>query len=235
VLRRLLAVPIIAIGTLLLGGPSILCGLVDRSGRSAQAVARAWSRVILIACGIRVVVEGVANLAAGPALYAANHGSALDIPILFGYLPVDFRIVHKRSLSLVPVVGWHLFLGGHIAIERGNPFRARRSLELAARRIQGGTCVAVFPEGTRSATAEVGHFKRGSLLLAINAGVPVVPVSLIGVKRVVPRGLLTLVPGSVRIRIHAPIPTAGRAVEQAAAFAEEVRQVVVRGCLQEWA
>jgi 1-acyl-sn-glycerol-3-phosphate acyltransferase len=233
VLRRLLAGPIIAIGTLLLGGPSILFGLVDRSSRSAQAVARAWSRLILRACGIGVTVEGVANLPAGPAVYAANHGSALDVPILFGHLPVDFRIVHKRSLSLLPVLGWHLHLGGHIAIERSNPFRARRSLDIAARRIRDGTCVVVFPEGTRSATAEVGHFKRGSFVLAINAGVPVVPVSLVGVKRVVPRGLLTLLPGLVRVRIHPSIPTAGRAVEQAAAFAEEVRQVVVRGCQEE--
>lgn len=234
-LRRLLAVPIIAIGTLLLGGPSLLCGLVDRSGRWPQAVARAWSRLILAACGIQVAVEGAGNLPAGPAVYAANHGSALDVPILFGRLPVDFRIVHKRSLSLIPVLGWHLHLGGHIAIERSSPFRARRSLELAARRIKGGTSVVVFPEGTRSATAAVGHFKRGSLVLAINAGVPVVPVSLVGVKRVVPHGLPTLLPGRVRIRIHRPIATAGRTPDQAAAFAEEVRQVVVRGCQEEQA
>jgi 1-acyl-sn-glycerol-3-phosphate acyltransferase len=229
-LRGLLAVPIIAVGTLLLGVPSILCGLLDRSGRWPQAVARAWSRIILFACGIHVVVEGAANVPAGPAVYAANHGSALDIPILFGHLPADFRIIHKRSLSLAPVVGWHLFLGGHVPIDRGNAFKARRSLEVAARRIREGTSVAVFPEGTRSATATVGHFKRGSLVLAINAGVPVVPVSLVGVKQVVPRGVLTLSPGMVRIRIHPPLPTSGREAQRGDAFAEEVRTIVAQGC-----
>lgn len=229
-LRGLLAVPIIAVGTVLLGGPSVLFGLLDRRGRWAQAVAGAWSRLILVACGVRVIVEGAANAPTGPAVYAANHGSAFDIPILFGYLPADFRVIHKRSIYLIPIVGWHLFLGGHIAISRRNPFKARRSLELAAERVRAGTSLVVFPEGTRSPTAEVRHFKRGSLVLAMNAGVPVVPVSLVGVKRVVPRGLLTLAPGTIRIRIHAPIPTTGRDVGLAAAFAEEVRVIVARGC-----
>lgn len=231
-LRGLLAVPIVAVGTLLLGGPSILSGL-DRSGRWPQAVARAWSRMILFACGIRVVVEGASNAPTGPAVFAANHGSAFDIPILFGHLPADFRIVHKRSLSALPIVGWHLFLGGHIPIDRGNPFKARRSLEVAARRIREGTSVVVFPEGTRGSTPEVRHFKRGSFGLAMNAGVPVVPVSLVGVKRVVPRGVMTLRPGTVRIRIHAPIETAGLVSAGLDVFAEEVRKVVASGCEEE--
>ncbi len=115
-------------------------------------------------------------------MYAANHASALDILIVFGHLPVDFRIVYKRSLSLVPLVGWAIWLGGHLPIDRSHPFRARRSLDAAARRIRGGTSVVVFPEGTRSPDGSVRRFKRGSFGLAIAAGVPVVPVSLAGVK-----------------------------------------------------
>jgi len=229
-LRALLAVPVIALVTLSLGGPALLLGLLDRSGRAEHWVARQWAGIILLGCGVRVIVEGTENLPAIPALYAANHASALDIPILFGYLPASFRIIYKKSLNLVPFLGWYLLLGGHISIDRSNPFKARRSLERAAQRIRRGTPVAVFPEGTRSATAAVGHFKRGSLVLAIQAGVPVVPVSLVGVKHLVPRGIRSLRRGTVRLRIHPPIPTAGLDPGRADGFAEEVRQIVVRGC-----
>ncbi len=215
--------------TLVLAGPALLGGLLDRSGRSAHAIARLWGRIVLWACGIRVLVDERSG-APTPAVYAANHASALDIPLLFGYLPVSFRIIHKNSLSLVPFIGWFLFLGGHVAIDRGNPFRAKRSLERAAARIRQGTSVAVFPEGTRSRDGAVSHFKRGSFRLAVNAGVPVVPVSLVGVKGVVPRGVLSVRPGIVRLVAHPPVATAGRSAEDADVLAEEVRQTVAGAC-----
>jgi 1-acyl-sn-glycerol-3-phosphate acyltransferase len=120
-------------------------------------------------------------------------------------------------------------VAGHVGIDRGNPFRARKSLEAAALRIHHGTSVAVFPEGTRSPDAGVRPFKRGSFVLALEAGVPVVPVSLLGVKRVVPRGIATLTPGTVRLVIHPPVSTAGRDADSAASLAEEVRRVVAAG------
>lgn len=228
-LRILLAVPLIAADTLVCGMAILAAGLFDRSGRACRAIARGWAHVLLRGLGVRVDVEGSDNLPSGPAVYAANHGSALDIPILFGYLPADFRFIHKRSLYLVPVLGWSLWVAGHVGIDRSNPFRARKSLHAAARRIHDGMSVAVFPEGTRSPDAGVRPFKRGSFVLALEAGVPVVPVSLLGVKRVVPRGLATLRPGTVRLVIHPAVPTAGRSPEAAASLAEEVRRVVAGG------
>jgi 1-acyl-sn-glycerol-3-phosphate acyltransferase len=224
--RALLAVPVIALCTLAFGAAAVLAGLGDRSGRVGRSLARSWARIILRALGVRVEVGGSENVPPGPAVYAANHGSALDIPILFGYLPVDFRIIHKRSLYLIPILGWALYLGGHIGIDRANAFRARRSLGAAAERIRGGTSVAVFPEGTRSPDARVRPFKRGSFVLAAEAGVPVVPVSLLGVKAVVPQGIRTLRPGTVHLRVHPAIPQAGRDAE---ALAEEVRRIVGGG------
>jgi 1-acyl-sn-glycerol-3-phosphate acyltransferase len=224
--RALLAVPVIALCTLAFGAAAVLAGLGDRSGRLARRLARSWARIILRALGVRVEVGGSENVPPGPAVYAANHGSAFDIPILFGYLPVDFRIIHKRSLYLIPILGWALYLGGHIGIDRANAFRARKSLGAAAERIRGGTSVAVFPEGTRSPDARVRPFKRGSFVLAAEAGVPVVPVSLLGVKAVVPQGIRTLRPGTVHLRVHPAIPLAGRDAE---ALAEEVRRIVGGG------
>ena len=232
-LRVLLSVPVAVACTLALGLPAIAVGIVDHSGRFARRAAGAWGRLLLLTWGVRVVVAGRENVPVGPAVYAANHGSALDIPILFGHLPVDFRIIHKRSLYLAPVLGAYLYLGGHIGIDRASAFGARRSLARAGERIRRGTSVAVFPEGTRSRDATVRAFKRGSFVLALSAGVPVVPVSLAGVKRLVPRGLLRLKPGTVRLTIHPAVSTAGRDARDAAALAEQVWQVVARGCALE--
>jgi 1-acyl-sn-glycerol-3-phosphate acyltransferase len=231
-LRVAVSVLLIALLTLLFGFPSILLGLFDRSGRSSWRMARRWAQLVLRACSIEVRVRGQENLPAGPAVYAANHGSVADIPILFGHLPIEFRVIHKRSLYLLPMVGLYLYLGGHIGIDRANPFRARKSLARAVERIRTGVNVVVFPEGTRSPDEAVRPFKRGTFVLAARAGVPVVPISLVGVKRVVPGGFLRIRTGTVELRIHPALPTAGRPASDAASLADEVRRIVVQGCAQ---
>jgi len=217
---------VVTIGLLAL--PCVLMGLFDRSGGASNVVIRFWSRLLLRIGGIRVRTLDEQLIPAGPVVFAANHASALDIPVLFATLP-EFRIVYKRSLALIPCVGWALWAGRHIAIDRANPFRARRSLDAAARRVHDGTSVVVFPEGTRATGGEILPFKRGSFLLAIQAGVPIVPVSLVGVKLRLPRGLASLTPGEVTLRVHAPVETRGRAPESAGELAEDVRGIVTRG------
>lgn len=227
-MRVVWSVPFLVLVTLGLGIPAILAGVVDRRGELSWRIARSWGRVVLKAWGVRVVVLGDAPR--GPVIYAVNHGSVLDIPVLFAHLPGSFRIVHKRSLYLIPLIGLYLYCTGHIGIDRSKAFRARKSLERAAQRIAGGTSVAVFPEGTRSSDGSVRPFKKGSFVLAIEAGVPVIPVSLAGVKRIAPQGLLRLRPGELAMTLHPPVPTAGRCVEEAGALAEQVRGIVARGC-----
>jgi 1-acyl-sn-glycerol-3-phosphate acyltransferase len=232
--RRLLFLvvqaPLALLLTAAFAAGACLAALVDRSGRSTREVGGAWSRTLLRLFGVAVSVTGAENVPEGPAVYAANHTSALDILVLFGWLPVDFRIVYKRSLSLVPLVGWSIWLSGHIPIDRSHPFRARRSLAAAARRIRSGTSVVLFPEGTRSPDGTVRLFKRGSFSLAIEAGVPVVPVSLAGVKAVVPSGMASLRPGHVWVAIARPVPASDRTLAEVDAFADEVRQVVIANC-----
>lgn len=228
--RFLLSFPLVAPFTALMALLSVLAGSLQPKSRLPRRLERAWARALLGLWGVRVAVTGSENVPAGPAVYAANHSSALDIPILFAHLPADFRIIHKRSLYLFPVIGVYLYLAGHVAIDRGNPFRARRSLSAAARRIAGGASVAVFPEGTRSPDETVRPFKKGSFVLALEAGVPVVPVSLSGVKRLAPRGLVRLRPGTVRLAVHPPLATAGQAAGQAQALATQAREIVSLGC-----
>lgn len=225
-MRFLLTAPLALAWTAVIGVPSALSGLFDRSGRLPWRFGRAWGRLILRIWGVRVEVKGAENAPAGPAVYAANHASALDIPLIFGHLPAEFRVIHKSSLYWAPIVGQYLFLGGHIGVHRRRPFEARRSLARAAERIRGGTSVAVFPEGTRSGDARVAPFKRGSFVIAIEAGVPVVPVSLSGVKALAPRGMLLLKPGTVTMTLHAPHATDRLEAAGAQALAERVRAAV---------
>jgi 1-acyl-sn-glycerol-3-phosphate acyltransferase len=226
----LVEVPAAAVTTLACATAAVVAALVDRSGRTTRAIGGVWSRALLRLAGVQVETKGTENLPAGPALFAANHSSALDILLVFGHLPVDFRIVYKRSLSLVPLLGWAIWLGGHVPIDRGNAFKARRSLDAAARRIRSGTSVVVFPEGTRSPDGTVRRFKRGSFSLAIEAGVPVVPVSLVGVKSVVPHGLWSVRPGRVRAVLHPRVPVEGRGADDVESLAREVQEIVATGC-----
>jgi 1-acyl-sn-glycerol-3-phosphate acyltransferase len=211
---------------LLYGIPAILAAVFDRSGATSHRIVSSWSRLVLRIVGVGIEVRGLDHVPPGSAVFAANHASAADIPVVYAGLPAQFRFIHKRSLYLVPVVGQILLLGGHIGIDRRRAFRARRSLDRAAARIRAGTSVLVFPEGTRSRDGRLKPFKRGSFLLAVDAGVPVVPVSLVGVTRVMPAGLLSLRPGAVRVVVHPPLSTTGCRPEDGDRLAAEAHRRV---------
>ncbi len=195
-----LAILTAVLATILLGPVGILAWPFRRDGEVGFLVTRVWARAILGAAGVRVVLEQVADLPDRPVVFVSNHVSAIDIPILFAALPRSFRIVYKSSLVYVPVMGLFLAAARNVAIDRSRAFSAKRSLAAAARRIRNGVSVALFPEGTRSGDAPMGSFKRGSFKLAQEAGAPVVPVSLIGLRKVVSGNRIT--PGTVHMKIH---------------------------------
>jgi 1-acyl-sn-glycerol-3-phosphate acyltransferase len=139
----------------------------------------------------------------------ANHQSYMDIPAVFGYLPVQFRIIAKESLFNVPFMGWHLTRAGNIPINRSNRREAMRSIRSAAERIRQGTSVVVFPEGTRSHDGVLREFKAGSFKLAATAGVPIVPITIVGTCRVLERDSLIFNAGDVEVYIGEQVPTEG--------------------------
>lgn len=210
------------LATLLLAPIGILAWPFRRDGEVGFRVTRIWARFILRAAGVSATSELIAPLPDGPVVFVSNHVSSLDIPILFDVLPRSFRIVYKSSLLYVPLMGQCLAATRHIAIDRSRAFSARRSLAAAARRIRNGVSVALFPEGTRSGGAPMGAFKRGSFKLAVEAGVPVVPVSLVGLRRVTGPGRIT--PGEIRVRIHRALAVeeGPNVVESLAARAESI-------------
>ncbi len=213
----------------MLGAVSIASSLFDRRGRIAHGCARLWSRLILKTTGVRVAVDGLERVKPGTTyVFVSNHQSIYDIPVLFASLPFQLRIIAKASLARFPVLGWHLRRGGHLFVDRRNPDRAGilgrwRSL------VSDGLSLIIFAEGTRSWDGRVAHFKAGSFLLAIEAGLPVVPLAVIGTRRVMPKGRLRTEPADVRLVIHDPIPAAAidaPTVSDARALADRVHRIV---------
>ena len=222
----LFLIPAIAVYTIVLGTLSLLLSLVDARGRAAHACARLWSWLILATTGVIVDREGLERTEPGQTyMFVSNHQSTYDIPVLFASLPFQLRIIAKESLGRFPFLGWHLRRSGHLLVDRRRPDRAgilRRWKALVGE----GLSLIVFPEGTRSADGRVGPFKAGSFLLAIEAGLPIVPVTVSGSRAVMTKGQLTTRPGRVRLVVHEPIRTEGASPEAARNLAARVRSVV---------
>jgi 1-acyl-sn-glycerol-3-phosphate acyltransferase len=224
----LLLIPAIAAYSLLLGTLSIGSSFVDRSGRFAHWCAQIWAWLILATTGVHVRVRGLDRLVPGTAyVFAANHQSIYDIPVIFWHVPFQMRIVAKASLGRFPIWGWHLRRTGHVLVDRKQP--GTTTLRRVAALIRQGVSLIVFPEGTRSGDGQVGHFKGGVFLLAIQAQMPIVPVSIDGTRYVMRKGRLTTCPGIVDLVIHDPIQTTDLQAEDAKALAARVETIVADG------
>jgi len=219
-------IPAIGVYTTILGTLSLASSFVDRRGHFAHGCARLWSWLILATTGVSVDVRGLDRLQPGKTyIFVSNHQSIYDIPVVFASLPYQLRIIAKESLGNFPFLGWHLRRTGHLLVDRKSPDRAgilRRWKAL----VDQGLSLIIFPEGTRSQTGRVGIFKAGSFLMAIEADLPVVPLSVDGTRRVMRKGELTTRPGHATLVVHAPIETAGLTVSDARSLAQQVRAVV---------
>jgi 1-acyl-sn-glycerol-3-phosphate acyltransferase len=222
-------IPAIAVYTIVLGAVSIASGLFDRRGYFAHGCARAWSWLILKTTGVRVTIEGLDRITPGTTyVFVSNHQSIYDTPVIFASLPYQLRIIAKESLARFPVLGWHLKRGGHLFVDRKHPDRAgilRRWRAL----VSEGLSLIIYAEGTRSADGHVSRFKAGSFLLAIEARLPIVPVAIIGTRKVMPKGRLRTEPADVTLVVHDPIqPPAIDAptVRDAKALADRAHDIV---------
>jgi 1-acyl-sn-glycerol-3-phosphate acyltransferase len=214
--------------TAVCGTLSLFASLFDSRGRWQHAFARLWSWLILTTSGIRTRVEGVQNLAPlKTAIYCANHQSAMDIPILFVNLPVQFRFVAKRSLFRMPFLGWHLKRSGHIPVDRDRPREAMKSLDEAAEKIRAGSSVVLFPEGHRSRDGKIAPFKSGSFYLAIQSGVPVVPITLNGTRAVLKPDTYHVRAGQTEMIVHPPIPTTTLTRGDVETLSNKVREQII--------
>lgn len=222
----LFLIPAITLYTIVLGTVSIGSSLFEQRGYFAHWCARMWSRLILRTTGVEVDVAGLERLVPGRTyVFVANHQSIYDIPILFWSLPFQLRIIAKESLGRFPFLGWHLRRTGHMLVNRARPDRTA-IFAWASALTSKGLSLVVFPEGTRSRDGRVGRFKGGSFYLALEAGLPIVPLSVIGSRHVMLKGRLATYPGRVRLVVHEPIDTSALAGSEHKAFGERVRRII---------
>jgi 1-acyl-sn-glycerol-3-phosphate acyltransferase len=198
-------IPAITIYTIVCGAASIVSSLFDKSGYFAHGCARTWSWLILKTTGVVVTIDGLNKLTPGTTyIFVANHSSHYDTPVVFTHIPYQVRIIAKQSLAMFPVLGWHLKRGGHLFVDRRDPDRMG-ILKRWRALVSQGLSLIVYPEGTRTPDGHVARFKAGSFLLAIQAGLPIVPLSIVGNRAVMPKGRLRTEPARVSLIVHNPI------------------------------
>jgi 1-acyl-sn-glycerol-3-phosphate acyltransferase len=205
-----IAIPLIYLYTIVMGSLSLLLSLYDPEGKRQHWCARLWCQMIARTAGVRVRVHGAHHIQPGVSyVFLSTHQSYMDIPAMLGYLPAQLRIAAKKVLFRIPFMGWHLTRAGHIPIDRSSTQNAVSSMQKAASYLKRGICAFVFPEGTRSRDGFLHKFKKGGFKLAIQAGVPIIPITIKGSRQVLPPDSIIFRPGPIDMYVDAPIPTNG--------------------------
>jgi 1-acyl-sn-glycerol-3-phosphate acyltransferase len=219
----------IFIYTIVLGPIAVLLGLLTRSGGPIDVIARNWCKLIVWTCGIEVDLRGVEHLRQGQSyIMISNHLSNFDIWCTLATLPATIRFVAKKELLRVPVFGQALALSDHIVIDRQNPEQAIERINAAAARSPRGVCILFYAEGTRSPDGRVHEFKKGGVTLALRSGLPILPLSISGTRKFLPKGCVVIRPGGrVKIVVGAPIETAGLPTGTREVLNERVRERVI--------
>ncbi|MEN6487720.1 MAG: lysophospholipid acyltransferase family protein [Smithella sp.] len=186
--------------------PIVSTSLFKKTSNIPHIFARQWARFTLTCSGSNVDVIGKENIPAGPVIYMANHSSYFDILSILGHLDVQFRWIAKKELFNIPGLGTAMKGSGYIAIDRGNHEKALKSINMAAEKIRSGTSIFMFPEGKRSMDGVLRHpFKKGGFHLSLKSKAPIVPIAIIGVRDILPKGRLIINQGNIKLVIGSPI------------------------------
>ncbi len=219
--------PLVWLYTVVLGCVSLVVSFFDPTGQRQQSIARLWSRMILATVGAKVQVEGLDRIdTSKPQVYVVNHLSAFDIPVLYSYLPFQFRILAKKELFRYPFMGWHLRRSGQIPVVLENPKASVRSLNLAVAAIRKGNSLVIFPEGGRSPDGQLHSFMGGAFYAAVKAQVDVVPIVLVGTYEMLKMNSYHIKPGPVQMIVGSPISTVGMSPRDIAKITERARIVI---------
>ena len=221
--------PLIVVSTIACGAVSVAQSFFDNSGNSMIATARVWARMLVRIARIRLTVEGLEKIDPSRAyVFASNHLSYMDTPVVLGRIPVQFRFMAKSGLFKIPFLGTHLEQAGHIAVPLEDPRAAVKTLSLAAQTIRDrGISILVFPEGGRSDDGVLQEFKEGAAYIAIKAGVPIVPIALIGTREVLAMHSRVFHSGPVTLRIGDPIETKDLKLSDRGELTATVREKIV--------
>jgi 1-acyl-sn-glycerol-3-phosphate acyltransferase len=219
--------PLIWMYTVVLGLLSIPVSLLGDTERILHNFARAWSWMIMKTIFSPVKVTGIEKIdTTKPHVYAVNHASALDIPILYVNLPFQFRIAFKKELLSYPIVGWHLKRSGQICVDQQNPAGSIGSIRSALKSLKTGTPLVIYPEGGRTPDGQIKPFLPGAFFLAIKAHVDIVPVALVGTYELLPMNTYHIKCRPLEMRVGEPISTAGLTGHDMQALSARVQKAV---------
>lgn len=186
-----------------------------------------WAKCWCWLAFVRVSVRGRGNITTGRSyVFVANHQSAYDIFSIYGFLNHQFRWMMKKSLERIPLVGYACRVAGHIYVDKHSPAAVRQTMETAEKRLSGGMSVVVFPEGSRTKDGHIHGFRRGAYMLAMEFGLPVVPVTVDGAYDVLPPNALLMRPGRITLTIHKPLE-AGEQGHDLQQLMEQSRQAII--------
>ena len=224
---NLIHVPVMAVVTAACGSISLLVSFVDKRGRAQHRIARIWARALLWGTGCSLTVRGAENLRKHPvAVYASNHTSYMDTPVIFAALPFQFRILAKIELWPIAFIGWYLGRSGQIPIDTANPRATLSSLGVGVKALRAGMPLFVFPEGGRTSDGDLRPFFSGAAYLAIRAQVPLIPIALDGVFDLLPIHTHHFYPGELTVSVGKPIQTAGMTPRQTDELNAQLRAAI---------
>jgi 1-acyl-sn-glycerol-3-phosphate acyltransferase len=222
-----LLLPLLGFATAFFGTLSLLAGLWDKDGSQQHAIARVWARALLRIALSPVTLEHPERLHVHEtAVYASNHLSYYDTPVLFAKLPFQFRILAKALLWKIPFIGWYLNRSGQVPIDQSSARSSVASLGRGVKTLQSGMPLVIFPEGGRAATGELKKMVAGAAWMAIKAQVPLVPLTLVGTYELLPIHVYVLRPRPLKLIVGEPISTVGMTTKDADALTERLRSVI---------
>ena len=226
---NVIQIPVLTVMTAVCGSISLLASFADKEGSMQHRIARFWARAVVWGSGCSIAVRGMEKLRGMPvAVFASNHTSYMDTPVIFGALPFQFRILAKKELWPIAFIGWYLDRSGQLPIDTANPHSTRSSLGVAVKALRAGMPVFVFPEGGRTEDGELRPFLSGAAYLDIRAQVPLVPIALTGVYDLLPIHTRHFYPGELTLTVGEPIDTKGMTPRQTEALNVQLRQAIAQ-------
>jgi 1-acyl-sn-glycerol-3-phosphate acyltransferase len=219
--------PLIWFYTLGMGLIALPGGLFDRGGRRLHWFSRTWSWLIMKTIFSPVKVSGLDKIDTWkPHVYAVNHASALDIPVLYVNLPFQFRIVFKKELLAYPIVGWQLKRSGQVCIDQQKPINSTAAIRSAVKSLKAGIPLVIYPEGGRTPDGEIKPFLPGAFFLAIKAQVDIVPIALVGTYELLPMDTYHIKCRPLEMRVGEPISTTGLTMRDMETVSAKVRKAM---------
>src|SRR5450759_3924372 len=218
----------LSIATIILGIPVMIAGLLSRTGNLAFSISKLWAYTMLAVSFVRTEIKNKAKLLKGTSyIIISNHQSLFDILALVTTLGIQFRWFIKKEVLKIPIFGYALYASRNIFIDRSNITKAIESINKGIDRLPTGAGVMVFAEGTRSPDGQIHEFKKGGFIIAIARKIPILPVTVNGSRRVLPKGSLVVKPGKIQVVIGDTIDTSGYTTNTAQELIDKTRQAII--------